>query len=447
MAIIFDRLVIVKIISHKGELMRNKSKIIVLVIAIFLIGVLALTYAFTRGSNNNPPGKTPNVVQDDRNKINMDNPQLDNPGQQMGMNKDENQNGNEQQGNNGDKKEVKKVKAKAIYITGSSAGSAKRLDHIIELINTTELNAVVIDVKDDFGKVNYLSDIEGVRNSGAYHKLYNAEEVLKKLHDNGVYVIGRIVTFKDPLLAEKRPDLAIKKPDGQIWREGGKTAWANPYNKEVWKYNIEIAREAADKGFDEIQFDYVRYPAARKADVYFGENIPTKAETICSFLKTAHTELHEKKGVVVSADVFGIICESPGDFENIGQSLEMIGMDIDYICPMIYPSHYANEAQNGVGQTINGVKFPAPDLKPYEVVYNTLSKARERISKVDGYKANLRPYLQDFTASWLKKGYYQNYGADQVRQQIKAVYDAGYEEWIIWDPLNTYSEDAFIKEN
>lgn len=336
-----------------------------------------------------------------------------------------------------------KVKVKGVYITGSTAGSAKRLEHFIELTKTTEINTVVLDIKDN-GEVYYQSEVPDVKKYGAIKKLYDVDEVLRKLHENNVHVIARLVVFKDPLLPAKRSDLAIRTPDGAVYKEKGKTPWVNPYEEEVWKYNIEIAKEAIAKGFDEIQFDYVRFPAAKKSQVSFGANPPPKSEAIGNFLKMARKELGDK--VVISADVFGIICETPGDIENIGQDLEKIGLDVDYISPMIYPSHYANKAQNGVGQSVNGVLFEAPDLKPYDVIYQSLAKCKERISKVQDYKASVRPYLQDFTATWLKKGYYQTYGPEQLKQQVQAVYDAGYEEWILWDPLNTYSEEGLVKK-
>lgn len=258
-----------------------------------------------------------------------------------------------------------------------------------------------------------------------------------------------MVCFRDNHLAIKRPDLAIKRRDGSIWKENNAIAWTNPFNQEVWEYNIEIAKEAVEKGFDEIQFDYVRFPAVSNKEVYYGENLPEKADAINGFLKEAAAELKEK-GAIVSADIFAIVCESPGDTEGIGQVLERVGMDIDYISPMIYPSHYANNSRgmmgNGVGQSINGIVFTAPDLKPYEVVYNVLEKTKNRISEVENYKAEVRPYIQGFTASYLPKGYYQVYGPEQIKQQIKAVYDAGYEEWIVWDAGNNYVENAFKKD-
>ncbi len=337
--------------------------------------------------------------------------------------------------------ESEKVKVKAIYLTGVSAGSTKVLDKYIDIINRTELNAVVIDIKDN-GVVNYPSTVPAVAENGLFVKYFNPEKVIKKLHDNNIHVIARLVCFRDEAFALKNPGLAVKRTDGSLWKEdkkNNKGAWTNPYKEEVWKYNIDIAKEAVSLGFDEIQFDYVRFPTAKASEVSYGENLPAKADAICSFLKLASQELHDL-GVSVSADVFGIIAESKSDGENIGQDLERVGLDIDAISPMVYPSHYAK------GQEINGVAFAKPDLEPYDVVYQTMLKTKDRLSGVSDYRATVRPYLQSFTATWLKEGNFMEYGPEQVRQQIKAVYDAGYEEWILWNPKNVYSEEIFEKE-
>ncbi len=334
------------------------------------------------------------------------------------------------------------VKVKALYLTGWTAGSASKLDHYIRLANTTEINSYVIDIKDDDGLVGYETAVPGVTSIKAWMKKYDVDKVIKQLHENNIYVIGRIVCFKDPTLPEKRPEFAIKTSTGAIWREknsdGDLVPWINPYIKDSWDYLIAIAKEAVSKGFDEIQFDYVRFPGGnKKPEPYFGENPGPKHEAINEFLSLARKSIPDAP---ISADVYGIICESPGDRENIGQYLELIGKDIDCISPMLYPSHYAR------GQIVNGIAFAKPDLQPYDVVYNALLKAKNRISQADGYKAKVRPYLQDFTASWLGAGYFQEYGPAQVRQQIKATYDAGYEEWILWDSKNTYSESALLPE-
>ncbi|MCX8132126.1 MAG: putative glycoside hydrolase [Clostridia bacterium] len=330
------------------------------------------------------------------------------------------------------------IKAKALYLTGWTVGSMKNVEHFVELAKTTEINSYVVDIKDDDGLVGYESSIPAVREIKAWEKKYNVDKVIKAFHDNGIHVIGRVVCFKDPILSSKRPDLAIKHANGGLWKDRKKLTWLNPYNRDSWPYIIEIAREGVKKGFDEIQFDYIRFANdGDKKAMYFGKTDKQKHEIINEFLAYAKKEL---PGVILSADVFGIICESPADTEGIGQYLEYVGKDIDYISPMAYPSHYA------VGQKVNGIQYMKPDFEPYGVVYNTLKKANDRIAKVEGYKAKVRPYLQDFTATWLGKGYYMKYGPEQVRQQIKAVYDAGYEEWIFWDANNTYSESAFLKE-
>lgn len=340
-----------------------------------------------------------------------------------------------------DNKAGKNIKAKALYLTGWTVGNPERVQHYIDLAKNTEINSYVVDIKDDDGYVGYESNVPAVKEAGAWKKKYNADEVLKAFHDNDVHVIGRLVCFKDPVYSAKNPKLAIKKTDGSVWKEnlgGGKTAsWLNPYNQESWEYLVSIAKEAVEKGFDEIQFDYVRFPNGIKKVTDFSSYKKEKYEAINEFLAYAKKEL---PGVVVSADVFAIICESPADTEGIGQYLETIGKDVDYLSPMAYPSHYA------LGQQVNGVTFAKPDLDPYGVVYNTLVKAKNRISQVEGYNADIRAYLQDFTAPWIGKGNYKQYGPEEVKQQIKAVYDAGYEEWILWDPANTYDESAFLKE-
>ncbi len=344
---------------------------------------------------------------------------------------------------------IKDIKVKAVYLTGPSGGSTSRVDQIIALAKTTELNTVVLDIKED-GSLNYQSNLDIVKKYGQETKYYNPEKLVKKFHDNGIYVIGRIVTFRDKTLAKNRADLGIKTPKGTLWLENGKNPWTNPYNEEVWDYNIAIAKEAVSKGFDEIQFDYVRFPTGKKNDFNYGTNVPAKSVAINGFLAKADKEIHQDMGVPVSADVFAIIIESKGDGETIGQKIEEVGKDVYCISPMIYPSHYANASNgimgNGVGQNINGIAFTKPDLEPYKVMYNALISAKTKIAVVPGYKAKVRPYVQAFTAKYLSNGYYQTYSAQQVREQIKAVYDAGYEEWILWDASNKYQEAYFNKK-
>lgn len=326
---------------------------------------------------------------------------------------------------------------KALYLTGWTAGDTTRLNYFVELAKKTEINAYVVDIKDDDGLVGYESELPAVKEIKAWLKKYNVDKAIKTFHDNGIYVIGRVVCFKDPVLSSKRADLAVKNSSGGLWRDNNNMTWLDPYNRDSWPYLLDIAKEAVKKGFDEIQFDYIRFPndGNKKAMSFNNEGVE-KYNLINEFISYAKKELPD---VILSADVFGIICESPKDTEDIGQYLELIGKDIEYISPMVYPSHYA------LGQIVNNVKFTKPDLEPYAVVYNSLLKAKNRLSEIENYKADIRPYLQGFTASWLRKGNYQVYGPNQIREQINAVYDAGFKEWIIWDPSNKYPEDAFEK--
>ncbi len=329
----------------------------------------------------------------------------------------------------------KRVKAKGLYLTASSAGV--RLNHYINLANTTEINSYVIDYKDDDGYVCVDSKVPLAKEVNALDARYNPEKVVKELHDNNIYAIARIVCFKDPFLSKGRPDIAIKNKDGGLYIHDGQT-WVNPYNKNAWQYNIDLAKEALSKGFDEVQFDYIRFPDGKKSQMVFGDTGGKKmSDTVNDFLTYARQQLPD---AILSGDVFAIITESPEDTEGIGQVWEEVGKSLDYVCPMSYPSHYA------LGQVINNVRFPKPDFDPYSVIKNTYLKAKARLEKVDGYKPMVRAYLQDFTATWIGKGNYQNYGDEQVRQQIQAVYDAGYEEWFLWDPMNTYHEGALKKE-
>jgi hypothetical protein len=310
--------------------------------------------------------------------------------------------------------------------------------HFVELANATEINTYVVDIKDDDGYVGYESNVPLVRAIKAWKHKYDADKVLQAFHENHIHVIGRLACFKDPVLSSLKPEWAIKDMKGGVWKDDHKRTWLNPYNKNAWPYVVDIAREAVRKGFDEIQFDYARFPSdGDNKAMNLESNGVAKCDAINGFFAYARKEM---PNVVLSADVFGIICESPGDTEKIGQVLESVGLDMDYISPMAYPSHYAK------GQIINSIKYPKPDLEPYPVVHNTLLQAKRRIGQVQGYRAKVRPFLQDFTASWLGKGNYQKYGEAQVQQQIKAVYDAGYDEWLVWCAHNKYDESAFQKD-
>ncbi|MBS4536838.1 putative glycoside hydrolase [Clostridium sp. D2Q-11] len=339
-----------------------------------------------------------------------------------------------------------KEKVKAIFVTGNSFGHPSKYNELLEIAQQTEINSMVIDVKDDGGVLTYESQVPLAIAAGANDvvKVSNTElftDRMKEIIDNDVYPIARIVTFKDKIIGFDRPDLAIKDKNGGIWKDNKGNAWLNPYNEESWEYPIQLAEEAATMGFKEIQFDYVRFPTDGNRDnIDYGQvgKDKTKAEAISGFLSYARERLH-KKGVYVSADVFGDIISVKGD-STIGQQLESLGENTDILSPMVYPSHY------GLG--FYGVKYP--DTKPYEIVNRAMEDAVKRLSVIpEDQRATIRPWLQDFSAPWLKKAYgsnYITYGPKEVRAQIKATYDAGLEEWILWNAANRYTEGALEKE-
>lgn len=350
-------------------------------------------------------------------------------------------------GNGEDRRSTRKPGApvKALYLNNTSVRN--NLDHYIELANKTEINAYVIDIKNDSGVIMYDSDIDIVNKAKADTPGFDIREVTKKLHDNNIMVIARMVTFKDSTITKYNPDLAIKTASGSVFNAN--SMWLDATKKEAWDYIVDIAKEAIQFGFDEIQFDYIRFPETSlydyKLDLKEGMS---RSDVIEGFIRYARNSL--PADTILSADVFGMPLISTKDYGEIGQTLETIGKSLDYICPMIYPSHFANNSKgrmgNGQGQRINGILFTHPDLKPYEVVYNTLMMGKSRIEKQEGYNLKMRAYIQGFTADYLPSGYWTNYGVEEYRAQIKAVYDAGYDEWIFWNAPNNYVEAAFKPE-
>ncbi len=332
-----------------------------------------------------------------------------------------------------------RVKVKGIYMTGNTVANTEKFNSLIKLINTTELNAVVIDVKDDEGLMTYHSEVPDAEFTGANKKvrIKDIDAVMKVLKENNIYSIARIVTFKDRKAGDKYASLAVKNTSGGIWRDKHGMSWLNPYNRDSWNYIVSIAEEAATKGFDEIQFDYVRFPTDGNMKIInYGANAKgkSKAEAIAEFLSYGRERLN-KKGVVVSADVFGLVTTATDDM-RIGQHLESIAKSVDVISPMVYPSHYG-KGSYGVAE---------PDFEPYKIVNRSMSVAQKRIDsmKDTGNKAVLRPWLQDFTATYLPK--YKRYGSAEVRAQIDATYAAGAEEWLLWNAGNKFTTGALKKE-
>jgi hypothetical protein len=333
----------------------------------------------------------------------------------------------------------KPVKVKGIYISGYMAGS-EGLQAILDKIQGTEINTVVIDVKNDDGRITFaMEDAPTVNEIGATEKyIKDIDSLMAQLKARGLYTIARVVAFRDPYLAEKKPEWALKNKDGSLHRDNKGLAWVNPYRTEVWDYLVEVGTEASKAGFDEVQFDYIRFSTdSSMKQVVFDEKDTrgrSKTDIITEFIQYAYDKL-SSSNIFVSADVFGTIIGSKVDAEAVGQIYNDMACHLDYICPMIYPSHYG-DGNFGIDH---------PDMEPYRTIRAALKLSRqdlESAKEAGKRQATVRPWLQDFTASYLK--HHISYGSKEVRAQIQAVYDSGYDEWILWSASNRYTWEGLL---
>lgn len=335
---------------------------------------------------------------------------------------------------------------KALYATGWSAGSERKSDYLIKLIKDTELNAIVIDIKDYTGKMSYHTGIEAVNKYGAEEiRIGKPNKLIKKLHDAGIYVIARMAVFQDQVLAKSRPELALGSLfSGKQWKDYKGLMWIDPAAKESWDYNIAIAKDALERGFDEVNFDYIRFASDGNLDDIkhpFWDGKTLKRYVMRDFFKYLRQSMPDAK---LSADLFGLTTVNYGDV-GIGQNIDDAYHYFDAIAPMVYPSHY-NKGFNG---------YPNPALYPYDVVYTSMLEANKRLSQylikaktstsTEKYlvkKPQLRPWLQDFDLG-------TSYTADMVRAQIDAVYNSATGTpigWMLWDAANNYTKEALLAE-
>lgn len=366
---------------------------------------------------------------------------------------------------------------RGIYLTGWSAGSESKLNSIIELIGRTELNAVVIDIKDYSGYMSYRTGIKIVGDSGAENepRILRPNAMIKKLHDAGIYVIARQTVFQDPILAKAYPEWAMQNVStastspvksisdhgaspaqaAELWKDNKGLPWMDPAAKPVWDYNIAIAKDAFARGFDEVNFDYIRFASdgdLNKIKYPFWDEVTPKHKIMRNFFKYLRENLEGEK---ISADIFGLATVDTWDDLGIGQVIEDAYEYFDYICPMVYPSHYAKGFMG----------YQSPAEYPYEIIKYSMDKALARLSvkekvvissttvgtttieqtaDVPKFTAKLRPWLQDFDLG-------ATYDETKVRAQIRATTDslsAGgargefYGGWLLWDPANRYTEAA-----
>ena len=425
-------------------------------------------------------------------------------------------------------KEQNRVKVKGIYVSGPMAGTVG-MDNLIALVDRTELNALVIDVKNDDGYLTCELDVPLAEQIGCKkHYIKDLPALVQTCKEKNIYLIARVVAFKDPILAEKMPEWSLHNSDGSIFRDKSGLAWVNPYRKEVWEYLASVGEAAIKAGFDEVQYDYVRFSTdSRMKQVDFGDSTKgrTKTEAISGFTLYASERIHAAGGRI-SADVYGVVIDSEEDQQIVGQNYVEMSRSLDAISPMIYPSHYGPY----------NYQIPVPDAQPYDTVLaamqaskmvlagldpktgkkpvsadvsgndavdaaivggeavsgnnaadaaadsqstsgttavsgndaaqdaedaqaakdaqaaedaaaKTPALSKEEIAQLDpttGVQATVRPWLQDFTATWVKG--HISYGPEEIRAQIQAVYDAGYEEWILWNAANRYTEGGLLTQ-
>jgi len=323
-------------------------------------------------------------------------------------------------------------KVKALYMSGWVAGSDNFRNSLIKIVDERELNAVVIDIKDSTGRISFATDDPEIQKIGSSeNRIKSIRALTSLLHSKNIYIIGRISVFQDPYLTKLKPEWAVKRvSDGGVWKDRKGLSFLDPTNKNVHDYILTLALYSYKVGFDEINFDYIRYPSdGNMKDINYnlgsGE---TRADNIEKFFKFISTELKKVENIPISADLFGLTTEAKDDM-GIGQVWEKALPYFDFLCPMVYPSHYPSG--------YSGYKNPA--LYPYEVINKALASGVVKTQAINQNIAKIRPWLQDFDLG-------ATYTKEMIRAEIKAVYDNGLDSWMLWDPSNKYTPSALELE-
>jgi hypothetical protein len=312
------------------------------------------------------------------------------------------------------------IEIRGVHVTMGLASLPGRLEKYLDL-QRDGLTALELDVKDENGQVGFTPrGVELARGIGAAHSYYSPRAVARLAHSRGVYLIGRVVVFEDPMLARARPDLAIRRGDGSVWRDRAGLGWANPYDRRVWKYDTDVAIAAARAGFDEIVFDYVRFPSDGDVGgaVYANPRHIAKRDAVPGFIRFASRRL-APYGVRVSASVFGL---SASRDMGIGQVPRRLAPYLSAVYPMTYPSLF------GVGE----LGLTDPSASPGATVSLALRKFKQAVR---GTNALLVPWVQDFSFS-------RQYGLDQVRAQIEAARLSGAKGFLLWNAHGVYTDGA-----
>jgi hypothetical protein len=319
-------------------------------------------------------------------------------------------------------------RVRGIHLTCWGAGSPKLRKELIKKINNSVINTVVIALKETDGKV-YIPGVEKAHKFGSYQAaITDPAAMLKDFKDAGIYTVARIVVFKDKVVPKVRKDMAVRTPSGDLWRSRNGATWVDPYHKEVWDYNLDLAELAAKLGFDEIQFDYIRYPSEGNTSLCRyskPHNRQTSTRNLKDFLDYSRKRLAPYK-VKISADVFGLTTSVKDDM-GIGQDIAILTAGADYVYPMMYPSHYNPGEYN----------LKNPNASPFKVINRGLKDA---MGKLGNDFARIRPYLQDFSLGW-------HYGPSEVRAQIMATRLNQLESWVLWNAANKYTWAALTPQS
>lgn len=334
----------------------------------------------------------------------------------------------------------KSIKAKGVYLPAYVAGKAERFDPIFEALKNSEFNCIVVDIKDELGRITIENNAPIVKELKTTEiQIKNIKDFIEKCHAENIYVIARVATFLDNFATRQDSEMAIKRRDGKLYKDNMGYYWLNPYVEKTREYIKQIAISAAETGFDEIQLDYFRFSTdSGMKRVDFTDEMTggkTKIDVITSLAQDIYLEMI-KRNVYFSLDVFGSIMNSYKDQDKIGQNYSELVKYCDYICPMVYPSHYAN--------TTFGIDVP--DTEPYKTVLSAMQTSSTVINNAKDYGSHygeVRPWLQAFTADWIAG--HIVYGKDEYEAQIKAMYEAGYSEYLLWQGGGVYKWDELLQ--
>ncbi|OLS33612.1 putative glycoside hydrolase [Bacillus sp. MRMR6] len=324
---------------------------------------------------------------------------------------------------------------RGIYVSAVNTQGGQ-FQKLLALINNSELNAMVIDIKDDHGNLTFIPSKTSPYYSISRPYIAHPADLIKILENNNIYPIARIVVFKDNVLANKNPGLSFMTTNG-VWKNQRGDSFTNPFIKEVWDYNIGVAIEAVNLGFKEIQFDYVRFPEkfegiesqlTYKKNEFQSGNDRERVAAVSGFVKYAAEKLKPYK-VKMSVDIFGNATVIP-EAKGIGQNFSEIAKSVDVISAMIYPSHWS---------AIFGIE--KPDLEPYRLVEEYAKVENKRLCTIPNPPIS-RPWLQDFTATWLGSGNYKVYGKEEIEDQIRALHSQGINEYLLWNASNNYTPNV-----